>query len=267
MVNSELQSPNSEENKVDGVDTTPEDHAGSPFKKETPATPPTPLRTWIIGLSAPLLLVCLCGGIILALAGANYYVNKGQVNLWVPPINLPDGSGPQKIESHGGSVEILDAKSALDKIYNTDDRVYELPKHVVEKYTDAQINAMGNTINYTALLDNSTPVTFGHGWCTHNQVILKNNLNDIEIKLVVDGIDVDQNHTAAWILYRDVGTICQRFDAVVDNWSVGEHTLVTKLTINNPINDGTDDYSPGEWQTVYKVTVKSAVEATRAPKK
>jgi len=236
------------------------------FSPEKTPPAPIPLRAWIIGLSAPLMLVCFCGGFLLLLFGANSYLNKGQINAWSPS-NDSNSTGSQKVTFQGGSVEILDSNSALEKIHNMDDRILNLQEHAVEKYTDAEMNTIGKFLNYTVPLNNSTPGMFGVGWCARNQEILKNNLADIETMLVVDGTDVDMQHTAPWVFYYPNGTICQRFDVVVDNWSVGDHTLSAKMHIKNTINDGTGDFGPGEWGAVYKVTVKSSVEATRAPKK
>jgi hypothetical protein len=230
-----------------------------------------PLRTWIIGLSLPLLLACLCGGIVLLLAGTGYFVKTGQINLPLPFLNNSNPTSPQKVEAWGGaSVEILGTQAALDKIYRLDDSIFWLADHTNEKYSDEEMNTVGKTLNYTVTLENSTVAGLATGWCARNYEYIKNNFADMEIKLTVDGKEVDTNHVAPWEFQNggaNGGLICERFDIVMDHWSAGEHTLVSKFVFKAKVNDGTSDFGPGEMTSVYKVIVKSAVQATLSSQK
>jgi hypothetical protein len=75
------------------------------------------------------------------------------------------------------------------------------------------------------------------------------------------------DHVATWVMLNGDGMVCENFNVVLDKWAVQEHTLVAKFHFKTTVNDGNSDYGPGEMGAVYHVTVKSAVEATPAPKK
>jgi hypothetical protein len=52
------------------------------------------------------------------------------------------------------------------------------------------------------------------------------------------------------------GQQCRLVFTSLSDWPAGEHHLITKVTFKAKINDGTADYSAGDYILDYKVFVK-----------
>lgn len=221
-----------------------------------------PLKKWIVGLCGPIFIFSICGLLLLALIIIKNYGNQN-FNAYLPSINITRNKN-QQVQSNNSNtkVDILDTKTALEKIHSMDVRIFSLKENAKEKYSDAELNTIGKTLNYNVTLDYSIPAYFGVGLCARNEIILKNKLSDMEIMLMVDGVDVDQDHVAVWNFYHEDGQVCQRFDVVLDNWSVGEHYLIDSIKINKNINDGITEFGPGELSSIIKVIVNSKEKPT-----
>ena len=72
---------------------------------------------------------------------------------------------------------------------------------------------------------------------------------------MVDGVEVDSQHVASSLIPYSDGQLCQITYVIVDHWSTGEHSLISRITIKNKIDVNHADFGPGVLENDYKVTV------------
>jgi C-terminal processing protease CtpA/Prc len=123
-----------------------------------------------------------------------------------------------------------------------------------EKYSAPDYSKPG-TLKFTVSLTPSDQVMWIYGWCTTTQDILTNNLKSIKLKFTLDGKDVPvsamQVDTAP-----NGNQQCQNTYTALSNWPTGSHHLITTATFTTKINDGTSDYSAGDYVLDYTVNVQ-----------
>jgi len=240
-----------------------------------------PLRMWIIGLTAPTLIASLCGGIILLVfylrnnpiinsvypgnQNPTQSVYKNDPNVVVSTIqpaydpNLPWSSQPP-------SFTLLDSESAMAKISPMDGTIFKLENDPDENYNFEDYFRIGKTRRYTVNLWYSTYASVSAVWCARNSLILRNNLADLDISISIDGRPIDLKKEAAWWeLTRDENTQCQFVEVVAHNWAKGVHSITTSIKVKEKINNGFEDFTPGENKGVYKLTVIYATEVPLDP--
>ena len=117
---------------------------------------------------------------------------------------------------------------------------------------DASEYAQPGTISYTPSLSASEPAIWAYTWCAGDAETLVTNFESIELAFVLDGTDVTDQATP----FDDdsSGIFCRYLFFALSDWPVGEHHLVTTATFTATINDGTDDYSAGDYVLDYVVT-------------
>jgi len=240
-----------------------------------------PLRMWIIGLSAPTLFACLCLAIIMLVFNLrnNPIINtvypgnqnptqtvyKNDPNVVISTIqpaydpDIPWSSQPP-------SFTLLDSKSAMAKISPMDGTIFKLENNPDESYIFEDYFRMGKTRGYTVNLWYSTYASVSAVWCARNSLILRNNLADLDISISIDGRPIDLKKEAAWWeLTRDENTQCQFVEVVAHNWAEGVHSIITSIKVKEKINNGFEDFNPGENKGVYKLTVIYATEVPLDP--
>lgn len=258
-----------------------ENNNQNPKPISDPKSDKIPLRMWIIGLTAPTLFVCLCGAAILLIGylRKSPIINVANMSKQVPTIaayqgdpitvvttsqqandpNMPSSSQPL-------SYTLLDSKTAMEKISPMDGTIFDLENNSNESYEFEDYFRMGKTRNYTITLNNSTYTSASVWWCGRNSLILRNNIADMDISISIDGRPIDLKKEAAWWeLTRDENTQCQFIEVVAHNWGEGEHTITTSIKVKEKINNGFEDYFPGENNGVYKLTVLSSKEVLLDP--
>lgn len=235
-----------------------------------PASPGNSFAAWIIGLTAPLLIVCMCGaaGYFIFNSSANRELNvksfANQISADLTPVN---DHGTLETTGQPSNVTILDGDTAMEKLGPMDGSILSLEENSKESYPDEDYVQMGRTRNYSITLENSTFTSMFVRWCGRNQILVKNNIADMQINVTVDGQPVNVKTNAAWwILNKDENTVCQYIQVVMHNWSEGDHTLSTQIKIKNKINNGLEDIEPGENNGFYKLTVLSSREVPTEPK-
>jgi hypothetical protein len=123
-----------------------------------------------------------------------------------------------------------------------------------EEYTSEELNAVGDTLDYTIELTETQPVLWLYGWCATSRDILLDNLQRMAIEFSVDGtpVPVEQFNVAD---YQNGDWQCRDFVAVIDDWPSGATVEIeTRITYTEAINDGQFDFPAGEKRLVYRVT-------------
>jgi len=94
-----------------------------------------------------------------------------------------------------------------------------------------------------------------YAWCATSTEILKQNLENIELKFELDGEEIPLE-TFKQDELENSGQQCKLYYTALSNWPEGEHHLSTTATYTSSINDGTADYEAGNYVLDYAVYVK-----------
>jgi C-terminal processing protease CtpA/Prc len=151
---------------------------------------------------------------------------------------------------------IFSDPAEVQKIYN-EGKVGYLEQYAKEKYSNTL--ETGKVFPYTIVLQESTPMVWGFGWCATSQEILEQNLSQIVMNFTLNGkvvpVDkiaaVDQNVKDA----NGNNIWCRTAAMVPDQWPSGEHHLETEITFKSKINDGMTNYPAGAIKNEYTVYV------------
>jgi hypothetical protein len=102
----------------------------------------------------------------------------------------------------------------------------------------------GETYTYTVTLDQSRDVIWMYGWCTNSEELLRQNWENITLAFGVNGEDVRLDRFAMLESgFEDQH--CRLYYALVTDWPQGEHELITEVTFETELDDGTDIYPAG----------------------
>lgn len=123
-----------------------------------------------------------------------------------------------------------------------------------EKYTGADFGIPG-TLTYTIALGESEDLVWLYAWCATSTEVLEKNFENINVSFSLDGEQVPLNKLNTEDLENN-GQQCRLFYTVLSNWPGGEHHAVTTVTFASAINDGTADYTAGDYILDYGVFVK-----------
>jgi C-terminal processing protease CtpA/Prc len=134
-------------------------------------------------------------------------------------------------------------------------QVTQLEQRARESYSAADLATIGRTFTYTISLEKSEPLLWAWGWCAKDQQTLANNLAEINPLFSLNGVNIPLEQFAK-AEYQASGQACLAYFALVTDFAAGEHHLVTRVQIANPINDGALDFPAGEQVFDYAVFVK-----------
>jgi hypothetical protein len=110
------------------------------------------------------------------------------------------------------------------------------------------------TRSYSLTVSQNTPITIYLGWCTTTSTLLQDNIQHMSWSLVVDDLPVNLDGLFLWN-DQESDRICRSSVGLIRQWTDSQHKIVTTMTISQKINDGWDDYPPGNYVEVYEVTV------------
>ena len=161
-----------------------------------------------------------------------------------PAISTPHPTPPQ-----------LSNKTAAEEAWR-DGTTKTLLDLAPETYDSELENSVNRTLRYTVKLDQSQPLIWAKGWCATTDQILGDNLNKISFSFFLDLNKIEINRFNVYKGQSKDGSKCVWFYALLDQWSPGEHLIVSKLTILQPINDGELNYEVGEMIDEILVSVK-----------
>lgn len=112
----------------------------------------------------------------------------------------------------------------------------------------------GETYTYTITLDRSRDVLWMYGWCVTTKELLGQNWDNITLAFTMDGEDVPLDRFA--MLEIDIeDQECRLYFALVTDWPPGEHVLITEVTFETELDDGTDIFPAGTHFYEHIVTV------------
>ncbi len=102
----------------------------------------------------------------------------------------------------------------------------------------------GETYTYTVTLGQSRDVIWIYGWCTTTEELLEQNWENIILGFSVNDQDVSFNRFAMLESSLE-DQECRLYYALVTDWPQGEHVLITEVTFETELDDGTDIYPAG----------------------
>jgi hypothetical protein len=102
----------------------------------------------------------------------------------------------------------------------------------------------GETYTYTVTLSQSRDVIWIYGWCTTTEELLEQNWENITLGFSVNDQDVSLN-SFAMLESSLEDQECRLYYALVTDWPQGEHVLITEVTFETELDDGTDIYPIG----------------------
>jgi|GEM_PF-666152 len=102
----------------------------------------------------------------------------------------------------------------------------------------------GETYTYTVYLDRSRDVMWVYGWCATTEELLGQNWDNITLAFTMNGEDVPPD-TFAMLEHGLEDQACRLYYALVTDWPVGEYLLITEVTFETELDDGTDIFPAG----------------------
>jgi hypothetical protein len=132
-----------------------------------------------------------------------------------------------------------------------------LARKAVEEYSSEELDRVsqsGGNLNYTIYLNQSEPIAWGTGWCTTTEAILYENFDHRQYKFILNGKEVPLDQFVE-IEYNteDGQSYCRQIYTILTDWTPGESIIKTVITLDQPINDGWDDYAAGVRTYEYRV--------------
>jgi C-terminal processing protease CtpA/Prc len=112
--------------------------------------------------------------------------------------------------------------------------------------------AQPGVVTYTVPLPKSEPVIWSYAWCAADADKLAANLKNIQLKFTLDGEEVPTDSFGTFETETG-GKTCHLTYTSLSDWSAGEHHLVTTATFTAKVNDGTQEYEPGDYVLEYQV--------------
>jgi hypothetical protein len=101
----------------------------------------------------------------------------------------------------------------------------------------------------------SDRVVWTYDWCAADARTLKSNLEAMKVQFILNGSQISSLFLAQ-LDYETKDMSCHSFFTALHDWPKGVHHLTIKTVFTKTINDGGDDYEPGEYFTNYTITVK-----------
>jgi hypothetical protein len=170
-------------------------------------------------------------------------------------VPLPGSSGPDQPPQSGDALMLPDGPTigaGRDARIARDDGVVFLETLATETYTAEDFAEVGRTYDYTISLDTEQPGLVFYGWCATTAQLLQDNLSKMTITFQVNGqaIEADYLHTESG---TDGDLMCSQTLMLIYDWPEGETQIEVIVAYNESVNDGMDDYGPGEQRWVYTV--------------
>jgi hypothetical protein len=163
----------------------------------------------------------------------------------IPLTKEPNGLMPYMEEDPEKVIEILQSG-----------RVQPLESLAPERYTPEDF-AKPDSWTYTVTITDDLPTILLYGLCAVDEQTLQQNMEHIAVKIYFNGEQLgnDVVHPLTYVS-PDINMPCQAFSVLMSEWPEGQYTIEAVATFDEKINDGLDDYEPGDYVYLYNVTVK-----------
>jgi hypothetical protein len=125
-----------------------------------------------------------------------------------------------------------------------------------------------NTEYYSARLSNEGYLFVDIAWCAVDETTLNQNLEHIKYAIEINGSEINYDYTVDYSLEYEKGEfpgfdgtmVCYGNGLLTYDWPMGNHDVKEILVFDKKINDGYDDYLPGEYVSQYSIEVVENVE-------
>jgi hypothetical protein len=124
----------------------------------------------------------------------------------------------------------------------------------VEQYQPEELSQAGKTYTYTIKLDQEQPFLWGSNWCTTTDKLLRDNFKHISFEFSVEDTPIAPNQFLVWDNPLD-DMQCRLYYTVLRGWPSGTTHLQIKITFDQAINDGKNDFPAGTHTYRYAVTL------------
>jgi len=112
----------------------------------------------------------------------------------------------------------------------------------------------GETYVYTVALDPSQDALWIYGWCATSRELLEQNWEETTLLFTLNDEEVPMSSFAMLeSVFEDQE--CRLYYALVTDWPLGEHELMTEVTFETELDDGQDIFPAGTHYYQYMVTV------------
>jgi len=122
-----------------------------------------------------------------------------------------------------------------------------------EKYTASEYKVPG-TFTYTIDLAKTEDLVWAYGWCA-SPAQFDENWSHIKFQFYLEDKAVPVDQLFKYEFEPSSSSKCRYYYTILSDWQAGENHLSIKSTFDQKINDGTNDYSPGDWIYDYVVYV------------
>ena len=125
-----------------------------------------------------------------------------------------------------------------------------------ESYGEDELSQSGRVYTYTVPLYNAEDLIWAYAWCTADEESFQVNWSKIIVEFALNGEEVPVENFA--LLEGVFGeNHCRLYYTVLQDWTIGEHFIETKVTFTSPINDGitATDFPAGTHVYEYHVYV------------
>jgi hypothetical protein len=140
----------------------------------------------------------------------------------------------------------------------------ELGAFAQERYTEEDFAKPG-TLTFTVKIPNDQPIYFSYGWCTTTEEILKQNFEQITVKLSINGDELGNDVIHPVSFTRPDGLLCLDYGVLATEWPAGEYNVEAAANFAEKINDGIADYEAGDYVVQYNVTVEKGASSSETP--
>jgi hypothetical protein len=133
---------------------------------------------------------------------------------------------------------------------------FYLEEFAAESYGAEDFAAPGVLTYTVSMTQADQPIFFNYGWCASTPEVLEQNIGLIQLDFYINDrkLAADEVHSTGFD--GPDGWQCAGVGVLLSEWPVGEHRLEIVATFMERINDGADDFEPGEYEMDFRVTVK-----------
>ena len=125
----------------------------------------------------------------------------------------------------------------------------DLGQLVNENYSSAELNKTNNTLIFTITASPDMSVLWRWYWCAANREILDRNMEEIDMRFVVNNQEIPREEFAQ-LIFKNKDSIfkdwmCFTYETVLRDWKPGIYQLKQTETFKSQINDGRDTFPAG----------------------
>lgn len=168
---------------------------------------------------------------------------------------LDEGHEPPEEEATPGPEETPQEQPRIGSLLESESALAAGVPWLVELAEESyeETSQAGETYVYTVALDPSQDALWIYGWCATSRELLEQNWEAITLLFTLNDEEVPMSGFA--MLESDFeDQECRLYYALVTDWPLGEHDLMTEVTFETELDDGQDIFPAGTHYYQYIVT-------------